>query len=141
MATDPAALGRQLVETVWAESDRSVAAKIIAADVIVHASRAIDPGPAGQAAIGDYFRGGFSNARWSVEDAFGADDRAAIRWRMVGSHDGEFEAIAATGRSVEFHGIAIVRLASGVIAEIWHAEDMLGLLDQLGVKPETSARG
>jgi predicted ester cyclase len=141
MAGEAAELGRRLVETVWAGSDRATTAEIVAAEVVVHHSRAVAPGSGGQAAVGDYFRGGFSDAEWAVEDIVAAGDKAAVRWRMTGRHDRPFEGVAPTGRTVELAGILIVRAEAGKIAEIWHAEDMLGLLDRIGAKPEVSAGG
>lgn len=139
MASDSAELGRRLVEEVWAKSDIAVAAEIVAPAVVVHLSRAVAPGPEGQAAVVVYFRAGFPDARWAVEDAFGAGDRAAVRWRMSGRHGRPFEGVAPIGREAELAGILIVRVEDGKIAEIWHTEDMLGLLDQIGAKPEAAA--
>ena len=139
MADEAAELGRRLVEEVWAGSNRVVAAEIVAAGVVVHHSRAVAPGPDGQAAVGDYFRAGFPDARWAVEDIVAAGDKAAIRWRMSGRHERPFEGVARTGRDVDLAGILIVRVEAGRVAEIWHAEDMLGLLDRIGAKPEAAA--
>ncbi len=141
MANEATDLGRRLVEEVWAGSDRGIAAEIVAAEVAVHPGRGVGPGPAGQAAVGEAFRSGFPDARWTVEDAFAAGDRAAVRWRMAGRHDGAYEGVAATGRAAELTGILIVRVEGERIAEIWHAEELLGLLDQLGAKPEAAAEG
>jgi predicted ester cyclase len=138
---DPVELGRRLIEEVWAGSDRHAAAEIVAPGVVVHHSRAVAPGPNGQAAVGDYFRAGFPEARWAVEDAFGDGDRAAVRWRMEGRHEQRFEGVPATNREAELCGILIVRVEAGAIAEIWHAEDMLGLLDRIGAKPEVTVEG
>ncbi len=139
MANQAADLGRRLVEEVWAGNDDRIAAEIVAAEVAVHPSRGVGPGPEGQAAVGEAFRSGFPDGRWTVEDAFAAGDRAAVRWRMEGRHEGTYEGIAATGRAAELTGILIVRVEGGRIAEIWHAEELLGLLDQLGAKPEAAA--
>ena len=139
MAVDVAVLGRRLVEEVWATGDLAVAREVVAQEVCVHSSRAVEPGPEGQAEVGDYFRSGFSDARWQVEDAFAAGDRAAVRWRMTGRHDGVFELVEPTGREVQLVGIVIVRVDGAMIAEIWHAEDMLELLMGIGAKPEASA--
>ncbi|MBA3414083.1 MAG: ester cyclase [Chloroflexia bacterium] len=141
MADGAAELGRRLVEAVWAASDQGAAAATVATAVVVHHSRAVAPGPDGQAAVGDYFRAGFPDARWAVEDVVAAGDKAAVRWRMTGRHDGPFEGVAPTGREAELAGILIVRVEGGKIAEIWHAEGMLGLLDRIGAKPEGTARG
>jgi predicted ester cyclase len=46
-------------------------------------------------------------------------DRLAIRWSATGTHRGSFFGVAPTGRRVTFHGIEIVRIADGRIAERW----------------------
>jgi hypothetical protein len=135
---DAATLARHLIERVWAAGDREAARAVVAEDVRVHGARAVGSGPEGQAGVGDYFRTGFPDARWSADDAFGAGDRAAVRWRMQGRHDGIFEGVPPTGRDAELGGIAIVRVAEGKIAEVWHAEDLFGLFERIGARPEAS---
>ena len=135
---DAADLARRLIEKVWATADREVAGEIVAKDVVVHVSRSVGPGPEGQAAVGDYWRAGFPDGRWSADDAFGVGDRAAVRWRMQGRHDGTFEGVPATREDVVLNGIAIVRVENGKIAEIWHAEDLYGLFDRIGARPEAN---
>jgi hypothetical protein len=55
-------------------------------------------------------------------------------WR--GTHRGEFQGISPTGKQVMVTGISIYRTAGGKIAEEWWQEDMLGLMQQLGVITE-----
>ncbi len=43
--------------------------------------------------------------------------------------------IPPTGKQVTMSGIAIYRLVDGKIVEQWGVNDMLGLLQQLGVVP------
>ena len=128
-------LAQQLIEVIWNGGDREAAREIVSEGVDVHPSRSVGPGPDGQAAVGDYFRSGFPDARWVVEDAFGEGDKAVVRWRMTGRHDGPFEGVPPTGTVVEFAGITVVRIDSGRIAEIWHAEDLFGLFAQIGARP------
>ncbi len=40
--------------------------------------------------------------------------------------------------TVEVSGIEIFRLRDGKVAEFWHADDLLGLMQQLGAIPEES---
>ena len=99
------------------------------------------PADAVWARVGDYWRAGFPDARWAVEDAFGAGDRAAVRWRMTGRHQAPFEGVPPTNREVDLTGILIVRVEGDRIAEIWHAEDVLGVMIRIGAKPEASEAG
>lgn len=54
---------------------------------------------------------------------------------LAGTHQGDFAGILATGRTVEFSGIDIIRLQDGKVAEHWGSTDMLGLMQQLGAVP------
>ena len=63
----------------------------------------------------------------------GEDDRVAARFVETGTHTGEFFGIPATGKSVKFSEIGILRIADGKVVESWYDVDMLGLMGQLGV--------
>jgi hypothetical protein len=65
--------------------------------------------------------------------------RSAGGWR--GATSSGSRGVPATNREAELSGILIVRVEAGAIAEIWHAEDMLGLLDRIGAKPEVTVEG
>lgn len=74
----------------------------------------------------------FPDARYTIEDLFGAGDRVAIRWRMEATHQGTYQGIAPTGRPVTLTGVSIYRFADGKVAEGWIASDTAGFLAQLG---------
>lgn len=61
----------------------------------------------------------------------GEGDRVVVRVTGRGTHRGEFQGIAPTGRQVSATGVGIARIVDGRIAESWAAYDALGLLDQL----------
>ena len=56
--------------------------------------------------------------------------------RFRGTHLGELNGIAPTGRWVDCTGIVISRMEDGKIAEDWANFDDLGMMRQLGVIPE-----
>ncbi len=78
---------------------------------------------------------GFPDAHWTVEDQIAEDDRVVTRWSFLGTHQGEFAGIAATGRQVTITGVTIDRLVGGKIVEEWEEWDTLGVMRQLGVVP------
>jgi SnoaL-like polyketide cyclase len=51
------------------------------------------------------------------------------------THRGDFYGIPATNRTVEAHGIDLLRVSDGPIAEWIYCEDTLGVFDQLGALP------
>ncbi len=72
---------------------------------------------------------------FAIEDLIAEDDRVAGRWTMRGTHTGEFNGIPATGRPVTLTGFSLLRIQDGQFAELWHLEDDLAVLRQLGIVP------
>jgi predicted ester cyclase len=62
-------------------------------------------------------------------------DRAAVRFRESGTHQGVFGDAAPTGRSLSWDGIAIYRVKDELIVEEWSVLDMLALLEGVGASP------
>jgi predicted ester cyclase len=71
-----------------------------------------------------------------VEEMLIVGDRVIGRLRFTGHFTGTFPNGAAArqgdGRAIDFIAIDIYRIANGRIAENWHLEDNLTLLQQLG---------
>jgi predicted ester cyclase len=77
----------------------------------------------------------FSDAKESIEDLFGEDDRLAARHRFVGTQDGSLGSMAPSGRVLTLEYLAIYRISDGRIAECWAEWDNLNALEQLGHNP------
>jgi predicted ester cyclase len=59
-------------------------------------------------------------------------EKVANRFVFLGTHLGEFEGVAPTGKRVEFKGNSIDRVVEGRIVESWVEVDVLGVMRQLG---------
>jgi steroid delta-isomerase-like uncharacterized protein len=81
------------------------------------------------------FRAGFPDLHLTINDEIYAGDKVVHRWTLKGTHAHEFMGIPATGKSVEFTGMTIVRMKDGKLAERWSNIDMMRLLQELGVVP------
>ena len=77
----------------------------------------------------------FPDGRVEVVDQVAEEDRVAVRWSFVGTHEGPLDSLPATGRKVELDGISIHRIEDGRVAETWEASNTLLFLQQLGVIP------
>ncbi len=53
-----------------------------------------------------------------------------------GTHHGTLMGLPPAGRHVTVDGINVTRVLDGRISEMWHIEDLLGLMRQLGAIPE-----
>jgi steroid delta-isomerase-like uncharacterized protein len=74
-------------------------------------------------------REGFPDLSITVEDVMAEGDRVAARVTMRGTHRGEFQEIAPTGKRVEVRAIDMFRISNGKIVEHWgHADDPTSFL-------------
>lgn len=110
----------------------------------VVAPNAVDHDPApGQGRGPDGFRSFFSEMRSAfpdftveVDHMTATDDDVAIAYRISGTHNGEFQGVAPTGKRVEARGCQIGRFENGQLVERWGSSDELGLMSQLGIEPK-----
>jgi predicted ester cyclase len=130
---------RRQEEELHTQGNLDTADKIFAPDYVGH-----DPSnpedirglEAAKQAAANY-REAFPNLQVTIEDLIAEGDKVAARIRFRGTHQGELEGIAPTGRRVEATGIIISRIEGGKIAEdYWANFDDLGLMRQLGAIPE-----
>lgn len=77
------------------------------------------------------FAEAFPDITRTVEDLIAEGDRVVARTTVRGTHQGEFNGIAATGRTVQTTATVIYRVEDGRIAECWVEADFMGLLAQL----------
>jgi len=78
-------------------------------------------------------RAAFPDLHFTVLDQVAEEDKVAVRYRVQGTHLGEFQGMPPTRKQVAYSGILIYRIANGRIAEQWTEIDLLGFLKQLGV--------
>jgi serine phosphatase RsbU (regulator of sigma subunit) len=75
------------------------------------------------------FRSAFLDLHATVEDQIAEGDKVVSRWKMRGTHEGEFRGIAPTGEEVEINGIGIFRFSpEGKVVESWDSYDQLNLM-------------
>jgi len=114
------------------EFDRVVGDRIDEAWVGYHPFAGPKPDPEriedGAAAMVD----AFPDLRIAEADSIREGDKAAFRWVMSGTHEGEFLGVAPTGERIEAMGMDIVRIVGGEVAEHWGEFDAMSLLRQIG---------
>jgi predicted ester cyclase len=81
------------------------------------------------------FRSAFSALHTTIEDQIAEGDKVVTRWRMRGTHEGEFRGIAPTAKELDITGIGIFRFSGAKVVESWDNFDQLGMMRQLGVIP------
>jgi steroid delta-isomerase-like uncharacterized protein len=77
------------------------------------------------------FRAAFPDFRISIDEQIAEGDKVMTRWKIRGTHQGDFRGAAPTGKEMEIHGIGIFRFSSeGKVVESWDSYDQLNLMRQ-----------
>jgi predicted ester cyclase len=101
-------------------------------DVVLHGYPAGLQGHDGLRAFHEALWQAFPDIRLTVEDLVVESDRAALRYRLRGTHSGPYLGVAPTGLGFDVEGLTLLRVADGRVAEEWHAPTELAILRQLG---------
>ncbi len=80
-----------------------------------------------------FFEAAFPRYELFADDLIAEGDKVTVRARFQGTHQGDLQGIAPTGKAVALPFIIIYRIADGLIAEHWMCVDQLDLMKQLGV--------
>ncbi len=125
----------RFAEALFEQFDGDAAGALVADDFHAHpwAAYGLPDGPEGVRQFAAVLRTAFSNARRSTEDVVVQDDRVVMRYVFEADHTGPLMGIPPTGKRIRLPGIFIARVDGGKVAEYWREEDLLGLMQQLGV--------
>ncbi len=83
----------------------------------------------------------FPDYTHTVEEIIAEGDRVAARVVLGGTHLGEFQGIAPTGRQFKYAGSYMMTVIDGVLTEAWSLDDELNLLSQLGMELTPASAG
>jgi steroid delta-isomerase-like uncharacterized protein len=110
--------------------------EVVEPDVLFHAPAPIDAtGAQALKQVWAVLLRAFPDLHVAVEDVIAEGDKVVYRNTVTGTHQGEYRGLPATGKSVTYNEIFIIRFAGGRIAEIWGVVDVLSQMRQLGAIP------
>ncbi len=136
------ALTRRLFEEGLNQNKPSVFDELIAPDFAIYDTpMGTLRGPEGFRQIVSTFRTAFPDGHVTFEAEFADGDYVIHRGYFTGTHQGEFQGIAPTGKQVKVKTLDIWRVANGKAMENWVQMDLLGLMQQLGVVPVPGQSG
>jgi steroid delta-isomerase-like uncharacterized protein len=95
----------------------------------------LGPAPMDKAGMKSFYAalwGAFPDLTIDIDELVGEGDKVVWRITASGTHQGTFQGVPATGRSVKFGAHYTFRFESGKIVERWSTLDRLTLLMQLG---------
>lgn len=78
-------------------------------------------------------RDAFPGLTFTAEDVLASDDLVMVEWTGTGTHKGEFDGVAPTGREITVRGVSKVRIADGKVRSDRIYTDPRELYEQLGL--------
>lgn len=129
----------ELFDRVWEEAfengEMDVVDEVVASDYVLHSAGDTEPvrGPEEFKEHVSQYRAAFPDFSVTIEDRIVADDAVVERFRIRGTHEGEFRGIPPTGNEVELTGIVIHYIDDGKAVEDYSEFNGLDLMQQLGV--------
>jgi steroid delta-isomerase-like uncharacterized protein len=118
-------------------ADEQLAGQVIAPDAEFDAPTHGEPlrGPGGYLELLAMLRTGFPDIYWTLEETITEGDKVAARFRMEGTHRGDFFGTPPTGKTISVRALNFYSLADGQIVREQRQPDLLGILQQIGAAP------
>jgi predicted ester cyclase len=95
----------------------------------------LPPGREGLKIFISVFHAAFPDGHLTIDQMIAEGDTVATRLTFHGTHTGEFQGIAPTGKKVTIPALDMARFESGKLVEHWGGPNQMSLLQQLGVIP------
>ena len=140
-SVDYARFVREHVETCFNRDEWEDAERFYRPDIVVNHPAIGEPvrGIAAFRELVNTARTGFPDVHWEVVDVFGGWDgdreKTAVRFRVTGTHTGDFVGFPPRGKSFDVEELSIAHLDEGRIKEIWVIPDLTSQMQQLGLIP------
>ncbi|PYM06476.1 MAG: ester cyclase [Verrucomicrobia bacterium] len=138
MSENNKAIIRRLIEEFWNKGNQSLADQLFTPNYTHHDSSTPDfgHGPESERKRATLYRTAFPDIHLTVEDIIAEGETVMTRWSCRGTHKGDLNGIAPTGKQFNITGVTIARLSNGKLVEGYVNWDALGLMQQLGVVPD-----
>jgi len=132
---------RQLFDAVNAgDLDRMLS--LVGEDISVHTPiPGVEPGREGFRQFMSVYLSAFPEQRVELHELVAEGDLVLARHTHHVRHGGEFAGMPPSGKQAIVHGLELYRLNNGQIIEMWHHDDLLGLMQQLGAVPAPGQAG
>jgi steroid delta-isomerase-like uncharacterized protein len=132
------AIVRRLFAELWNNGNLSVADEIFAPTYTHHDPSTPDfgKGPDSEKRRASLYRNAFPDIHLTIEDVIAEGETVMTRWSCRGTHKGDLNGMAPTGKHITTSGVTIARVSNGKIVEGYVNWDALGMMQQLGVVPE-----
>jgi steroid delta-isomerase-like uncharacterized protein len=113
--------------------------ELMSPDVVLHFNSFANPivGLEANKAFSKELFEGFPTIHSTIEDAVAEGDTVIYRSTLEGKQTGPFLGMPATGKKVKMNDFTMVKIEDGKIKEQWYETNLLSLMQQLGLAPES----
>jgi steroid delta-isomerase-like uncharacterized protein len=134
---DNKAIAQRIIDELWNGRRPELIDELYAADCVIRNPDGDLRGPEGYRELYGRYTGAFPDAKLHLDGEIVVDgSTVAIPYTFTGTHQGELQGIAPTGRKVSVKGTTISRIVDGKLQEERAIWDTGSLLQQLGVIPQ-----
>jgi len=136
------AIVRRLFTELWNNGNLSVADEVFTPNYAHYDPSTPDfgHGPDSEKKRTALYRTAFPDLHLTIEDVIAEGETVMTRWSCRGTHKGDLNGIAPTGKHITIAGVTVARCSNGKIVEGYVNWDALGLMQQLGVVPQLANR-
>lgn len=92
---------------------------------------------AGHAGMAKVFWGAFPDLTQNIDDVFADEEKAAVRYTMTGTHQGDLMGLAPTGKQIKIAGMMTFHIVGGKVVESSCIIDEMALMQQIGAIPSS----
>lgn len=134
-------IAEKMASEVWSEGNLSMIEEYVDESIVAHNTLQEIEGIEAYEGWVEGIRTTAPDFAVDVEEIVGVGDLVAARYTLSGTHEGyaEFLGLEPTGKHFAISGMMFVRFAGGKAIEEWHVDDVMGMMHQLGVMPESPA--
>lgn len=129
-------LAARRYDTFWNTGEDALANAALAANFT---DRTLPPGraqgAAGPLAASRLMHAAVPDLSCEIEQMLVVGDRVVVHLHFRGHFSGRFKDVQGQGQAIDFIATDIYRIADGRIADNWHLEDNLTLMQQMGLVP------
>jgi steroid delta-isomerase-like uncharacterized protein len=128
-------IARQFI-AAFASADTRTLERIVAKNMVDHnAAPGQKQGRQGVLDAVVMFRAAFPDLKITIESLVADEERVSVTGKMTGTNQGPLMGAPPTGKAVSFAYMDMYAIAHGQIVEVWHVEDLAGMMRQLGQLP------
>lgn len=137
MSAENAEVVHRWFEEVWNRRNLDVIEELMHEECLSHGlmdnKGIVRRGPEGFRMLFHAFTGAYPDMNVGIEETVCQGDKVVVRCVVRGTHTGHGIGVPPTGKTVEFTGLCIIRVAGSQIVEAWNQYDFMKMYGQLGV--------